>query len=119
MKIKIHKTPQDKLTYSDGNKSWFVSRIIESSKDLPVQTMPIGALNIYNLHPLITSMNSFVDHIKRVLEADLKYPIILDEEGYVMDGRHRITKALLHGKETIDFVRFEETPYRDFEREDS
>lgn len=115
-KVAIPKTsPPDKQTFVDGKEVWFVSRLIAASDDLPVQTMPITALNTYNLKPDISTMNTFVDHIKRVLAADLKYPIILDDEGYVMDGRHRIAKALLHGKTTIDFVRFEETPYRDYE----
>ncbi len=55
-------------------------------------------------------MREFVGHIQKVLDADLTYPIILDDEGYVMDGRHRIAKALLEGHESIKFVRFEKTP---------
>ncbi len=100
-------------TFNSGKFSWFVSRLIEKSKDLPVQEMPITALNTYNLHPVSVTMAGFVCHVKKVLEADLQYPIILDDEGYVMDGRHRIAKSLLEGKETIKFVRFEETPIYD------
>ena len=119
-KVLIRKTsPVEKQTFTDGKQHWFITRLINSAKDLPVQSMPITALNTYNLKPNISNMNAFVDHIKRVLKADLSCPIILDEEGYVMDGRHRIAKALLHGKTTIDFVRFEETPYRDYEDEEN
>ena len=114
MKIKIENpAPLQQQTFREGNNRWFVSRLIEKAKDLPVETMPITGLNIYRLHPNIENMKSFVGHIQAVLDADLSYPIILDEEGYVMDGRHRIAKALLEGKETIDFVRFEETPRPD------
>ncbi len=35
--------------------------------------------------------------MKRVLNTDLNYPIILNEEGFIMDGWHRVTKALLEG----------------------
>ena len=102
--------PLGQQTFSDNEKKWFVSRLIEKAKDLPVEWMPMTALNTYRLAPGITSMNNFVGHIQKVLDADLEYPIILDEEGYVMDGRHRIAKALLEGHEEIKFVRFEETP---------
>ncbi len=102
--------PLAQQTFSDNGKTWFVSRLIEKAKDLPVEWMPMTALNIYQLAPKVTSMKSFVGHIQKTLDADLKYPIILDEEGYVMDGRHRIAKALLEGHEEIKFVRFEETP---------
>jgi hypothetical protein len=116
MKVNIKDTGNiDRQVFRDGDKCWFVDRLIKLSKQLKVQTMPIQGLNLYGLYPKINTTCEFVDHVKRVLASDLKCPIILDGEGYVMDGRHRIAKALLHGKETIDFVRFEETPYRDYE----
>ena len=119
MKINIpDPCPLNQQTYDEKNRRWFVSRLIEKAKDLPVQEMPITGLNIYNLHPEINSMRDFVGHIQKVLDADLQYPIILDEDGYVMDGRHRIAKALLEGKETINFVRFEETPGPDIVKEE-
>lgn len=99
--------------YRSGNKKWFVSRLIEKAKDLPVKEMDMGALNIYNICPSIESMHDFVSHMKKVLDADLEYPIILDDEGYVMDGRHRIAKAILEGKDSIKYVRFDETPTHD------
>jgi len=37
-------------------------------------------------------------------------PIILDEDGELMDGRHRIMKALLIGLETVKAVRFDQNP---------
>jgi hypothetical protein len=51
-----------------------------------------------------------VMHINAVLSADLKFPIILDEDGEIMDGRHRLMKAMLNGDETIRVVRFDENP---------
>jgi hypothetical protein len=120
MKVYVPKEPPiDKQTFEDNGKRWFVSRLIEKAKELPVQTMPMSALNLYTLSPHIENMKSFVSHIQAVMDADLSYPIILDEEGYVMDGRHRIAKALLEGKENISFVRFDETPRPDyFEKEE-
>ncbi|GAG07020.1 unnamed protein product, partial [marine sediment metagenome] len=50
----------------------------------------------------------------QVNDADLSCPIILDDEGYVMDGRHRVMKALLLKKETIKAVRFEKNPVHDY-----
>ena len=51
-----------------------------------------------------------VMHMKAVLNADLSFPIILDEDGEIMDGRHRIMKAILEGKRNIKAVRFNENP---------
>ena len=118
MKVKIkNPAPLNQQTFNDNGNRWFISRLIEKAKDLPEQEMPITGLNLYELSPKIKSIKSFVGHIKKVLDADLSFPIILDDEGYVMDGRHRVAKALLEGKETIKFVRFEETPTPDFVEE--
>ncbi|MFA7100060.1 MAG: hypothetical protein WC143_08305 [Eubacteriales bacterium] len=100
-------------TFSFENRVWFVSRLIEMAKDLPVFDMPMQCLNIYNLQPDIDTMLKFVTHMHQVYNADLNYPIILDEDGYVMDGRHRIAKALFLGLKSIRAVRFEQTPLPD------
>ena len=50
-----------------------------------------------------------VDSI-RLNNADLNCPIILDEDGEIMDGRHRIVKAIITHEKTIKAVRFDENP---------
>ena len=89
---------------------WKIPRLIKLAEDLESFDLPLKHLNIHNLFPFIETTKDFVKQIQRVLDADLKYPIILDEEGYVMDGRHRILKALLEKHESIRAVRFETTP---------
>ena len=90
----------------DNQKQWFVTRLHEKAKDLPVEEMPLSGLNLVGLAPLRSTMKAFVVHVQAVQDADLSYPIILDHEGFVMDGRHRIAKALLQGDTSIKFVRF-------------
>lgn len=102
--------------FTSGKEEWLISNLISLTSELPIQEMPLEHLNIYNLYPKINSTRDFVTHIKGVLKADLTCPIILDDEGYVMDGRHRIAKALLEEHKTIKFVRFEKTPRPDFIR---
>ena len=103
-----------KQVFESGDARWKTTTLIAKSSDLPVQTMPLEHLNIYALYPDLESMRNWVGHIKSVLDADLKYPIILDEDGRVMDGRHRIAKALLEDRKVINFVRFKETPPPDY-----
>lgn len=93
-----------------GDKVYGIARIIALSKDLKPFRIPLKHLNVYNLHSRSDSFFEFVDHVRAVLDADLSCPIILDEEGYVMDGRHRIAKAYLEKKKTILAVRFDVTP---------
>ena len=110
----------DEQCYDDGKYQWRVSRLLKLSEDLEVFELPLQCLNIYNLYPKdIASTKEFVEHVKRVNLADLKCPIILDEEGYVMDGRHRVCKALLENKKSIKAVRFSATPSPCIVKEDS
>lgn len=91
-----------------GKHEWSVARLIELSKPLPIFDCQMKSLNIWKKYDL--TMREFVMHMTAVLDADLSYPIILDEDGEIMDGRHRVMKAILNGRETIKAVRFDENP---------
>lgn len=88
---------------------WSVSRLIQLSADFQVMTVPLDHLNVYYTYDKLT-LREMVMHMQAVNDADLSKPIILDEDNDIMDGRHRVMKALLLGKKTIKAVRFEENP---------
>ena len=92
-----------------GKHWWSVSRLIELSRDLPVLTIPLNHLCI-NYSYTDIRLREMVSHMIAVNNADLSYPIILDEDGDIMDGRHRVMKAMLEGRETILAVRFDKNP---------
>ena len=67
------------------------------------------------------TVRAVAEHFRLMEAADLSYPIILAADGRVMDGMHRIAKALSLGLETVEAVRFEKQPepdYRDVRREE-
>lgn len=92
-----------------GKSEWSVARLRTLAKDLPVMEVPVNHLNVYETYENL-SLRAMVMHMKAVNDADLNYPIILDEDGEIMDGRHRIMKTLLLGLPTIKAVRFDENP---------
>ena len=92
-----------------GRHRWSVARLIELSRDFPVMEIPIDHLNIFTIYDKLT-MREMVGHFLSVQRADLSCPIILDEDGELMDGRHRIMRALIEGKKSIRAVRFDENP---------
>ena len=55
-----------------------------------------------------------VGHARLMLECDLTFPIILSSDGRVMDGMHRVCKALLEGSSEIEAVRFVHDPDPDY-----
>lgn len=92
-----------------GQHSWSVARLFHLSKELPVLDIPLKHLSVYYKYANLT-LREMVMHMKAVNDADLSYPIILDEDGELMDGRHRVMKALLIGAESVKAVRFDENP---------
>ena len=47
-------------------------------------------------------------------EVDLSHPIVLGADGRVMDGMHRVAKALLQGHDVIEAVQFVKDPEPDY-----
>lgn len=92
-----------------GKHKWHVPRLIELSKDLEVMDVPLAHMYMYYKYESLT-LRELVGHMEAVNNADLKFPIIIDEDGDIMDGRHRLMKAILNGKKTIKAVRFKENP---------
>lgn len=66
-------------------------------------TLPIKCIN--NFINVFTS-----DDWYRVINADLSYPIIVNDIHGVLDGCHRSVKAMLLGHETICAVRLNDLP---------
>ena len=112
MIIPIPDVLSDNQACKMGKKYWRVAGLIARASKMPVMEIPIAALSIDVVYE--ESLREMVGHMKLVEKADLESPIILDEDGVIMDGRHRIMKAILEGLETIKAVRFEENPPYDW-----
>ena len=92
-----------------GKCHWSVPRLHQLAKDLPVMEIPLEHITMTDNYASLC-IRDFVMHMDAVMSADLRFPIILDEDGEIMDGRHRLMRALHERKETIKAVRFEENP---------
>ncbi len=104
--------------FIDGQGNiWRDSTLIEAARGLPVKSFEIGELFDEMIRWKITNLRDYVVHFKRVLNADLSIPIILNEKGYPMDGWHRIIKALAENKKVLPSKQFIEDPQPDFRNE--
>jgi len=103
-----------------GLDAWDVDRLIELSADLVVRQVPLDA--IWQLDELYwfddgeerPTVRSLIDHIRLINEVDLSYPIILGADGRVLDGMHRVVRAILEGRDTVDAVQFVTDPEPDY-----
>ncbi|MDD2321905.1 MAG: hypothetical protein PHO83_17815, partial [Geobacteraceae bacterium] len=81
---------------------------------LPAFDIPVAAIHIgTNIFHESTTARGIAEHVKRVNETSLSWPVIMDPDGFIVDGWHRVVKALIEGKETIKAVRFETMPPSD------
>ena len=118
VKIPKHwdKLSEQKVCGDDGDE-WLMPCLIDNAKDLEPFDIPLRHLSISNKTIGGISIRDFVAHMRLVLEADLSYPIILDEDGAIFDGRHRVAKALFNELEVIKAVRFDEDPEPDIKKD--
>ena len=87
--------------------------LLKQYKDLDVFEMPLQAYDLSSQPWQNYTMFDLAFHVKAVNDADLDCPIILDWNGSIADGRHRIIKALVLGHSTIKCVRMYWKPEAD------
>lgn len=114
MRKQYHFWPGD-----DGFDAWDVDRLIALADGLPVERVRLDEVaeidSVYWFDEWHRpTVRSVVDHCRLMREVDLAFPIILGPDGRVMDGMHRIARALLDGAEAIDAVRLVELPTPDY-----
>lgn len=109
MRKQYHFRPSKKGFYA-----WDVDKLVEKSKDLPLVSVKLEDIKEidedywYYSSDKKPTIRSIVAHFRLMNETDLKYPIILSKDGRVMDGMHRVAKALLLGHKEIKAVKFSE-----------
>ena len=102
-----------------GLLAWDVDRLVELTTDFTPTDIPLSAIREldepfwYGRDGDEATCRSVALHAKLIGETDLDYPIILSQDGRVMDGMHRVCKALTLGKKTISGVQFKEDPKPD------
>ena len=102
----------------NGFYAWDVDELVKLSEVLPIVDIDLSSIKELDEqlkeNGKSATYRSIAEHMKLVEETDLTYPIILSKDGSVMDGMHRVIKALLLGHKTIKAVQFKEDLKPDF-----
>lgn len=103
-----------------GLCAWSVHRLAQLASAVIRERVPLSAIRELD-EPYWTggpdqrlTCREVVEHARLMLECDLGFPVILSSDGRVMDGMHRICKALLEGRAEIEAVRFVQDPEPDY-----
>jgi hypothetical protein len=94
-----------------GNKLWYVSSLVEYAKSMEVQSIKIEDIRAVKLNlPLLKDHGvthlEIAYHMRVAMNANMDYPIILAKDGRIMDGHHRVIKALAMGIPEVKVVQF-------------
>lgn len=100
-----------------GLLAWDVDRLVDLSRNLPRKLVRLADVRELD-EPWCgederPTWRAMVEHVKLIDAADLSFPIILSAAGAVMDGRHRVAKALWQGRTEVEAVQFDEDPAPD------
>ncbi|RMH93037.1 hypothetical protein EBB59_07425 [Lysobacter pythonis] len=109
--------------FRDGDKgllAWDVDKLIALAKGVEAENLPLEALREldepywYDSEDDLPTCRSIADHMRLVRAADLAYPIIICPDGRLMDGMHRVVKAVLEGRRFIRACRLPRLPAPDY-----
>ena len=106
---------------SDGGceyekQHWNNATLFEAVKGLKPYDLQLSALDLgVTVWKDGDYVSNLLFHMKRIQEADMSYPIIQHPDGWILDGWHRICRAILEGRTTIKCVRLEKMPPPDSE----
>ncbi|MEP6018400.1 MAG: hypothetical protein ABJ251_07945 [Paracoccaceae bacterium] len=113
--------PQYHFRKIDGHTHiWDVRKLIGIAEGLPVKDIPLTQISEidetywFDGSGPVPTCRAILDHMRLVENADLRWPIILCPNARVMDGMHRVLKALLVGNTTIQARSLVILPVPDF-----
>jgi hypothetical protein len=106
-------------TVPGGRGYWRTQHLWALAADLPVIKVSIADVAEFEVDCWFQgrhtpSVRAVAEHARRIFNAELSYPVILNAEGQLMDGAHRLARAWMEGRTEIDAVRFPVTPDPDW-----
>jgi hypothetical protein len=102
----------------DGLRAWDVDRLVALSESLPVVEVALADIRELDEaywfdHGSAPTCRAVAEHARLINEVDLSFPIILSSDGRVMDGMHRVARALIEGRASLPARRFVQDPEPD------
>jgi hypothetical protein len=104
---------------ASGLDAWDVGRLLRLVENEPLEELPLAQISEVDSdywfdHGYAPTVRNVVEHCRLIADVDMSYPIVIDPEGRVMDGMHRVARALLDGQTSIPAKRLSQLPEPDF-----
>ena len=97
---------------------WYTERLWKLAKGLPEYEVDVESFRELDRdcwfgEGRAPTIREIAEHCRRINETEPHYPVIINDNGQLMDGGHRLARALLEGRKTVKAVRFKEMPEPD------
>ena len=98
-----------------GLRAWDVDRLVALTRCLEPELVSVASIRELD-EPYWGEMTTreVAEHARLIADCDLGFPIILSSDGRIMDGMHRVLRALMQGESHIKAVRFRVDPEPDY-----
>jgi len=83
--------------FIDSDNTYDTKLLINLSKDLPVFDFDLSSISLTDenfINWKLDNVRDFVVHYIRIKNVDLNRPILVRPDGVIVDGYHRVIKAL-------------------------
>ena len=102
-----------------GLDAWDVDRLLALVASQPVERIPLDQIAELDTeywfgHGSTPTVRNLAEHFRLMTELDPRFPIVVDPGGGVMDGMHRVARALAEGKADIEAKRLTIMPEPDY-----
>nr|BAR33230.1 hypothetical protein [uncultured Mediterranean phage uvMED] len=110
----------DQSGFLSGNLFWHVTTLISAAEEQKCTRFKHNLASCH-FHDYKQSMNplDMARRFIRIRDADLDYPIILCPYGEILDGGHRVARALVEGKIWLWAYRLKAMPKPDRDESDA
>lgn len=101
--LNIYKHPVSKIITKD-----YLDTLYYPGWGDPIKNIHYSAMNV------IDSPRKYADEFTRIKKAKLSHPIIISSDGNIVDGVHRLSKAFLQNKRTLNAYVFDKVLMKKF-----
>lgn len=99
----------------DGKKWWYVQTLVNHTKDenSPIFDLQLSSVDLGVMPWNCSTVMHMIQHMIDVENVTFKYPVIVSPSGWVLNGWHRVFKAIMQGKISIKAIKIFNMPSPD------
>ena len=103
----------------NGFYAWDIVKLLRTHAHLVPMAVPLSAIaalaeDWWFGTGTVPTPRALAAHMAQVAAVDRSYPILLDADGRLMDGMHRVVQALMAGDDTILAMQLPQMPAPDY-----